>query len=325
MQSSLLIREPKTFAYWWTFVPVLPLDRNDINYHVLRRQWADHTMNCIGEGPGGWRLKSGRGFYVEGREDHVTPVLFHIWAAIPNPSWVGSLLALLNIPHSTVRRVRWSYSWEQRRDGAARPDITDIVLCWEDDDGLAVLVVEAKRPGGSLSDKDREDGQKYLEMPSIRPFGRKYVAFLVDGHDLEAVRAAIPAGVPVLSWQEMGGLQADLVALHGAGANADLLRACVAKHYADLGMDFAPALHEALRGREYCGTSERYEAVIELGLPSTLERFLIGSEVTFCARTGRMPEPPYPWLAGEPSFPEVVAARGQTSADRARPLWRLPV
>jgi len=49
-----------------------------------------------------------------------------------------------------------------------RPDITDIVLCWEADLGQAVFVIEAKRVGGKLSDKDLDGGSAYLQLPSIK-------------------------------------------------------------------------------------------------------------------------------------------------------------
>lgn len=302
---------------------MLPAGRDDPAYAVLKRQWADHTMNCIARDGEGWRLTSTRGFYVERREDHIATVLFHIWAALPDASWVGPFLDLWGVPHGGVRRVRWSYSWEQRSEGAKRPDITDIVLSWEDEDGQAVVIIETKRAGGKLSEKDVNGGIRYLNMPSIRPFPRKSMVYLVDERDLPAAVTALPPGTPAVSWQRMGRLQAELVG-RLEGAASGLLKACVSKHYADLGMPFDTGLLALLDGVVFAGTRERYRAAELLGLVSTLERFLVGSEVTFCARMGRMPEPPYAWLAQEPSFPDVVAAKAQSRQERERPLWRLP-
>src|SRR5258708_39778147 len=118
--SSLLITEPRTYANWWTFVPVIPPSREDLEYKILKRQWADHTMNCLSDKTGSWKLSSSRGFYVEHREDHIATILFHIWALFPDVGWVGKLLELWGIEHGNISRARWSYSWEQKRDRASR-------------------------------------------------------------------------------------------------------------------------------------------------------------------------------------------------------------
>ena len=322
LENSLLIVKPKTYARWWTFVPVIPSSRNDHGYHALKRQWADHTMNCLSGGPGDWKLSSWRGFYVEQREDHIATVLFDIWAAFPDPSWVGPLLGLWGIAHREVRRVRWSFSWEQRT--GSRLNIADIVLCWEDADGQAVIVIETKRPGGSLSAKDLDGGAKYLHMPLLRSYDRRFMVYLIDAADVTRAKALLPSGALIASWQNMGKLQADLISRHAHGSLALRLKAFVAKHYADLSMPIDPALARLLAVDEFTGEPRRYDLVRGLGLPAPLERFLIGAEVTFCARSGRMPEAPYAWLAEEPSFPEVCAAKAQTTNDRAKPLWRLP-
>lgn len=155
-------------------------------------------MNCLSNKTGSLKLASSRGFYVQKREDHITPVLFHIWAAFPDCSWGASLLDLWRISHGHIQRIRWSYSWEQKRELYRRPDITDIVIRWEDDQGQAVLVIEAKRPHGKLSDKDINGGAAYLQMPSIRPFKRKSVAFLVDEADLDATSRSFRRASPLL-------------------------------------------------------------------------------------------------------------------------------
>jgi hypothetical protein len=324
VENSLLIETPKTYAHWWTFVPVLPSGRNDPAYLVLKRQWCDHTMNCIAPVPGGWKLKSNRGFYVEPREDHIATVLFHIWAAFPDTSWVGPLLDLWDIAHGEVSRVRWSYSWEQKSEKSKRPDITDIVLSWEDEEGQAVIIIETKRAGGKLTEKDLNGGVRYLDMPSIRPFERKYMVYLVDEGDLPSTISALPSGTPATSWQQLGQLQADLIENYESSATHGLLKAYISKHYYDLGMPFAQEYLKHIENKIFTGTQDRYQTATQLGLADSLERFLIGSEVTFCARSNRMPELPYAWLADEPSFPDVVSEKSQTTQDRGKPLWRLP-
>lgn len=202
LTSSLLLTSPKTFLYWWTFVPVLPAGREDIAYKILKRQWADHTMNTVKWTGSTWRVGR-RGFYVGAREDHIATCLFHIWAAFPDPSWVETLLDLWHIPHGRIEAVRWSYSWEQKRDRQSRPDIADIVLCWRDEDGIAALVVETKRPGGALAEKDRNGGRNYLDMPSLRPIARRRVAYLVDERDRAAAARLLPAETALATWQEL--------------------------------------------------------------------------------------------------------------------------
>ena len=61
-----------------------------------------------------------------------------------------------------------------------------------------------------------------------------------------------------------------------------------------------------------------------LAVSKTLERFLLGSEAVFSAREGQMPDPPFEWLATEPSFVDVVTSKSQTTFDRGIPHWRLP-
>jgi hypothetical protein len=321
--SSLLVASPQTYLHWWTFVPVVPSGRDDVAYKVLKRQWADHTMNTLRRIGSDW-LPGARGMYVATREDHLTTCLFHIWAAFPDHSWVSALLSLWDISYGEVEKVRWSYSWEQKRDRQSRPDITDIVLCWRDQFGKAALVIETKRPGGVLSKKDRSGGSRYLEMPSLRPIARRSVAYLVDERDRAAAAKALPSGTRLSTWQEMGRAQvACATTLPVSAPIIERVQAFIARHYSDLGVGFDSALLSRLAGEQFTGKSDRYDAIRSLALPDPVERFLLGSELTFCARTGVMPEAPMPWLLNEPSLLDVIKARAQTTQERELPLWQL--
>jgi hypothetical protein len=323
MQSSLLFEDPKTYLYWWTIIPVLPENQDDPHYKMLKRLWADHTMNCLSKKTGTWKLASSRGFYVQRREDYITPALFHIWAAFPDCTWVTSLLDSWEIPHGSVQRVKWSYSWEQKRHQSRRPDITDIVLCWEDEQGQAVLVIEVKRPGGALSDKDLNGGVAYLQLPSIRPFKRKSVAFLLADADISAASAKLPAKTLIASWQTIGELQAAHASRLAVPLPVqNLVCSYIGKHYADLGMSLGSAL-DLSNDELFDGSATRYEGIRALNLPSSVQRFLLGSEAVFSARLGRMPDAPLDWLTHEPSFIDVVLAKSQTTSDREQPYWRL--
>jgi hypothetical protein len=147
-RSSLLVSSPRTFSHWWTFVPVLPAGPDTHEYKVLKRQWADHTMNTLRPHNGEY-VPGNRGVYVETREDHITTCLFQIWASLPGYAWAASLLDLWNVPHGVIKNVRWSYSWAQKEDPTKGSYLhCDIVVNWMDEGGPGVLVIEAKRPGG---------------------------------------------------------------------------------------------------------------------------------------------------------------------------------
>lgn len=285
-------------------------------------------MNCLKDVRGVWKLNSTRGFYVEQREDHISTVLFHLWTLFPFRNWVGRLLDLWFVPHGQISDARWCYSWEQRD---LKKHITDIVLCYADENGQGILVIEAKRPGGKLTSKDLDGGLHYLNMPSLRPFKRRQCAFLVDESYIADAKAQLPLGTGVSSWQAMGRLQSECaLQLSLPERTYEVVRSYIARHYADLGMALGSAATASLDVSQFTGTIDRYSRVTDLRLQSSIERFLLGSEVTFCSRQGQMPEPPFKWLATEPSLLEIWQSylRGrplQTTQDREQPLWRLPI
>ncbi len=323
-QSSLLFEKPRTYKYWWTFMPVLPRTREDHAYRMLKRQWADHTMNTLVR-KGDTLSPGSRGTYVEGREDHITPCLFQIWAAFPGTSWVSRMLSLWNVePEGEVTAVRWSYSWEERRIGETRPNITDIVVQWRDRRGDGVLVIEAKRKGGKLSPKDLDGGRAYLQMPSIRLVPRRHVGFLVDERDAPAAATNLPAGTPIATWQEMGRTQAACVTeMALSETERKRMHSLVARHYSDHGAGFDAAAAGSVDVTDFDGSAARYDSVRRMNLPAEVELFYLGSEVSLCARQGLMPKPPFDWMGQEPSLLEIAALR-QSTKDREAPWWRLP-
>jgi len=233
------------------------------------------------------------------------------------------LYDLWQVPHGEIERAKWSYSWEQKRDKSRRPDIIDIVLNWEDEQGQAILAIEVKRPGGQLSDKDLNGGTGYLQLPSIVPFERKWLAFLLADADVDAARKKLPPGTLIASWEAMGELQiAHASRLATSDKLRDLIGSYMAKHYADLGMPLKSQPVMA-NSDHFVGSRDRYDAVRALKLANSVERFLLGSEAVFGARAGRMPDMPFEWLAKEPTFIDVVVAKSQTTSDREKPHWRL--
>lgn len=233
-----------------------------------------------------------------------------------------------NIRHGQVSDARWCYSWYQR-DHLGK-HITDIVLCYADEEGQGILVIETKRRGGTLTRKDLDGGLHYLNMPSLRPFKRSQCAFLVDQSDVARTTAKLPAGTGVNSWQAMGRLQSECAQQLSLPEPArKIVQSYIARHYADLGMAFDSATADSLDVSQFTGTMDRYARVRELQLQSSIERFLLGSEVTFCSRQGQMPEPPFLWLATEPSLLEIWQRYEggrplQSMQDQEEHLWRLP-
>src|SRR5258705_6374957 len=114
-------------------------------YRRLWRQFADHTMNTATITDGVAKPGS-RGFYVEGREDHLVPAFFENFALLPDFQWLDDLLSRLAIPHDGgISDAAWSYSYEEVLAGERRPRIADIVVMWRENKGEAILVIEAKR------------------------------------------------------------------------------------------------------------------------------------------------------------------------------------
>jgi hypothetical protein len=204
------------------------------------------------------------------------------------------------------------------------------VLCYVDEEGQGILVIEAKVPAGKLKPKDLDGGLHYINMPSLRPFKRSQCAFLVDQNYVAGAKARLPPGTRVNSWQAMGHLQSECaLQLSLPEPACKIVQSYIARHYADLGMAFDSATAASLDVSQFTGTMDRYARVRELQLQSSIERFLLGSEVTFCSRQGRMPEPPFIWLATEPSLLEIwqsfLEGRPlQRMQVHQQPLWRLP-
>jgi hypothetical protein len=186
-------------------LPALPPGRESPAYAALRRVFADHTMNTIRVQADGSVASGPRGVYRTETEDHLTVVLFECWSLFPDPGWLPDFLKACGAPLAgDVHHVGWSYAFEQVKGMG----IADVVVGYRDDAGEAVLVIEAKRPGGAnLGDKDLQPRSPYFDLPSIRAIPRQHDCFLVDAGDEEAVQRQVGAR-SVTTWQRMGGLQA---------------------------------------------------------------------------------------------------------------------
>ncbi len=324
---------PRKFhRFWWTCIPALPTARDSREDRMLRRVWADHTMNTLRLGADGSVTPNARSFYVEGNEDHVVPALFQTWAILPAPAaWAPDLLSALGVEAvGEVRTVRWSYLFEQPYDGK-KFCIADIVLFWQDDAGASAVVIETKVRGGSLTTKDISGLDRYLSMPSIRSLPRRRVALVVDEADAAKIRAATGDAYPVATWQTIIGLQIQAVRASAFdGMAAEDVAAVIHVHARHHGIEPLPAwsppeLHPHLAA---LGTPESYARLRGLGTPLALEAFLLGSEAAFASRRGIMPTPPYDWLAEDPDALSLFlaakagASTKQSTADRRVAHWR---
>ena len=313
---------------WWTCLPALPRSRSGQHYHALRRLWWDHTMNTYKELEPGLFRPGNRGFYTEGSEDHVTPAVFHSWALFPTSCWVPALLESVGVTAiGEVKRVRWSFAFEQIYEGR-RFCIADIVLTWEDDGGQAVLVLEGKVRGRRLATKDIPTAAPYLRMPSIRVFSRRHYALIVDAADVPVAVAATNGAAKVTTWQQMAAIQ--LAACRGLPIAVrhrdDVMEALSSNHrHHGIATDAdAPSIPEE---RPTAGTVDDYDRIRSFGLPECVEDFLVGASVVAAVRRGRMAAAPWEWMNAEPDGLAVYrqGKEGrpgtQSTPDRRQVLW----
>lgn len=321
----------KVHRFWWTCFPALPRSRETHAYHALKRVWFDHTINTFEEAaPGQWRRRA-RGFYTEGSEDHIAPVLFQNWALFPESSWAPSLLEAYHIGvKGAVRRVRWCPFFEQPYDGR-KFCIADIVLCWEDDAGIGLLVLEAKVRGRKLGTKDLPQASRYLRMPSIRAISRRHFGLLVDAADEAVVRRTIMETAPIATWQTLGRLQiAAAQHLPLCSGWVDRITRLLAAHFSYFGFD-VDGWASACVGisSDMVATCDQYAEIRAHELPASVEDFLIGSLVVLAARNGNMPASPHDWIYDEPDCISIYCqgrqhkAGYQTTADRRIARWSL--
>lgn len=326
----LILAPRKVHRFWWTCIPALPTKRGSYEDIMLRRIWADHTMNTLRVEANGNIRANSRSFYAEGTEDHVIPATFQTWAIISNlAGWIpGFLSALGAATQGAVRKVRWSYLFEQPYQGK-KFCIADIVFYWEDDAGAGVVVIECKVRGGSLTSKDTSGLERYLHMPSINSIERRSVAFIVDESDAAKVRSKTDNAHPISTWQAMMGMQMDaILSSNFSGVSSDKVAAVVQAHgryHGLLSSEVFPSTPSLLPG---LGTPESYANTLALRTEPELEAFLLGSEAAFAVRQGVLPAPPYDWLARDPDALRLVqewkagAPTRQTTAERRIPHWR---
>ena len=268
---------------WWTALPAIPARRDCLAYRRLWRQFADHTMNTFAVTNGIFAPRS-RGFYVEGREDHLVPAFFENFALFPDFYWLESLLKQLGIHfEGSIRRARWSYSYSELLPGKEGRPHADIVVMWHDNSGKAALVIEAKKPRcgrKGFGTKDNPSNGYYLRYQEMRSIDRRHQGLIVDKCDLRILPDDMQNMKAVVTWQELITVQRNSVKhMEISQEISDLVLSRLDAHYADLGLELAS---DAPRKRSRQSHALRGTARIEC---SGLRKGLAGRVRVFLRRS----------------------------------------
>jgi hypothetical protein len=266
---------------------------------------------------------SSRGFYVEGREDHLVPAFFENFTLLPDFQWLERVLDRLAVTRNGgIINASWSYSYSELIPGRGRPH-ADIVIMWRDDGGDALLVIEAKRPGcgpKGCGEKDDPANLYYLHYAAMRRIERRSQALLLDDSDLRTLPERVKSNPAVITWQDLIRIQLDFVtALSVDRQVKEWVIERLTAHYAELGLIAAKGPIPVARG-----DAASYAQIRALDAPDCIKDWLIGSELYFAARSpGGVIEPPYEWLANEPTILDYAREKRQTTAEREMPIWHL--
>ena len=304
---------------WWTTLPAIPATRDCLAYKRLWRQFADHTMNTFAAENGVFSPRN-RGFYVEGREDHLVPAFFENFTLFPDFRWLENVLSRLGINHQgSIRNARWSYSYsELLPHNGGRPHV-DLIVMWQDDRGNGVLAIETKKPGcgrAGFGSKDVPSNGHYLRYQKMRSVDRRHQALLIDENDLRYLSNGAERMRGVITWQDLIAIQRDAVEqLSQTVRNLVLSR--LNAHFAELGFVSTHALaHPA------SANVTRYAELRALVAPASAIDWLIGSELFFAARyQDCVAELPYDWLAAEFTVFDYASRKLQTTRERELPIW----
>jgi hypothetical protein len=310
-------------ANWWTAVPALPASPVDVGYRRLWRQFADHTMNTWTLDGAGAIKPGGRGFYVEGREDHLVPAFFENFSLFPDGSWLQRICSIAEIPtRGAIEQLAWSYSYEEVLPGERRPRIADVTIMWRDELGKAVAVIEAKKPGYSFSSLDEKDHPKsgyYLRYRAMSDVNRKHQLLLIDERDRRRLGSDLRDSPSVVTWQALAAIALDsALCLRIEAKTSDMVHTRLAAHFRQLGL-FQDQIADAI-----ADDVPDYARFRALAAGAQVLNWLVGSEMYFAVRKhDAIVTAPYAWLEQEHSAAEWKLRKLQTTANRCLPIWQL--
>lgn len=211
--------------FWWAALPCIPPGRNSPAYARLRTIWGDQTRFR------GRDDKRYAEFVNPAVETNFTVTLWENFSLFPAATWVTALAETCGLGEEIgkVSDCRWSYGWSSPKTTESPSRICDLVLHFRDEqerDGL--LIVEAKRPGGTFGEKDLSPAT-YLDLAPLRETShRRWLVYCVDDAQATRVREQVDSNDKrwvVLTWQKLAALQIGLV---GSLGLAESVRAFVA-------------------------------------------------------------------------------------------------
>lgn len=311
-----MIAQPAELKTWWNAIPALPIGTSDQAYYALRRVWGDHT------------IAGTRSFYRWGSEDNITPALFQNWAIFPDPNSIAPLVRAAGGSVGTIKRCRWGYACEETLDVGLRQYhgrdfvIPDIVVKFEDEQGIGLLVFEIKKPGKAT---DTSDGRKlatYCDLPSMRQITRRFGCLLVSAAVAEKSARSVENAWPVVIWEQVAEIQRMAArTISKAKHVSDHVAQWVGRSFTRYGIHVSDGGAPVPWGGTSYGSNGSYDRIDELALPDGVGRFLKGSEYVEAFVRGETAQAPLPWLSGEPTALEVRARRLQSTQDRRIRRW----
>lgn len=188
---------PNDLGWWWQAMMAIPSDSSSEAYNRLKRVWFDHT----------W---SNHPFLNNSHEMHLTATLFENFTLFSPNLWLRKLIdcAGLQLPLESVEECRWAYEVLDPKSAK----LADVAIHARTGTDEFVVIVEAKRKGGTLKKDDVNPGS-YLDLEEFRWCERRFLIYLVDEVDKPQVVAQIndfESRSAVLTWQELGGIQIKL-------------------------------------------------------------------------------------------------------------------
>ena len=173
-------------THWWMVLPAIPFSADGDQYTRLRKIWADKTRF---RGKGQNRRHE---FVTREWETHLMTTLWENFCLFDPKEWLRELSAVSGIDehHNEVAACNWSYGFRER----TTRKIADIVVGFnKTKDKVACYVIETKRPGGRLTEKDLNPSY-YLDMDSIAKHAEwRRLIYCVDDKEKRRVKTIFAA------------------------------------------------------------------------------------------------------------------------------------
>lgn len=300
------------FDVWWRGIAALPQQPSEQAYFALRRVWADQTINTH---------SGGRSFYRWGTEDYLTPALWQNWGLFPAPDALRPFLLAAGVRAGRLTRVQWGYACEESTGFGSSFVTPDIMVQFEDENGIGLLAIEAKKPSQPAKLEDLRKLQQYCALPSTRDISRRHGCFLVSEAARPSTIKNTEEGFPVLTWETLAELQTAAVGMLSISSEIrHAVEQWVSRSFSRHGIGETVAAPPPLTERYGCESA--YQAIRALSLPTQIELFLMGSECVEATWRGETASPPLAWLADEPAYVDVCRPKHQTTPDRRVCRWR---